>query len=100
MFRQSIVLLNLFLSISRIAGPAHCPGIDKVHGTAVSGPRSGVSFCKVVVVAMGAVATAIAIAKRDGPCISCPNHWQSPEDRSDGHHVQDLFPRQGLVDKF
>ena len=98
--QQPFVLMYSFLSISRIAGPAQRPRIDKVHRTAVSSPRSGVSFCKVVVVAVGAVATAIAIAEWDGPCISCPNHGQSPEDRSDGQHVQDLFPLEGLVDQF
>ena len=42
---------------------------------------------KFLVVAMGAIATAVAIAERDGPRISRLKHWQSPEDGSDGQNV-------------
>ena len=91
--------MYLFLT-SRVTGPAQSPGIDKVHGTAVSSPRSGICPCKIMVVTMGAIATALALAVRDGPCISCQNYGQSPKDRSDGQHVHDLFPWQGLVDQF
>ena len=66
------------------------PGIDKVHGTAVPRSGAGVSICKVVVVAMGAISTAISIAERDGPRISCPNHGQSPQDGGDGQNVDNL----------
>ena len=41
---------------------------------------AGISFCKVVIKAMGAIAT-VAIAQRDGPSISClgvgPSKWES-----------------------
>ena len=56
---------------------------DKVHGTAVPSPGAGVSICKVVVVAMGTISTAVAIAEWYGPRISCPNYGQSPEDGGD-----------------
>jgi hypothetical protein len=90
--------------ISRITGPAQRPGIDKVHGTAVSSPCAGVSFRKVLVVAMGSIATAVAIAKRDGPCITgqklAPNHRQSSEDGGDGQDAHNLLPWKGLIDQF
>ena len=82
------------------AGPAQRPGIDKVHGTAVSSPCAGVSFCKVLVVAMGSIAAAVAIAERYGPCIAGPNHRQSSEDGGDGQDVHNLLPRKGLIDQF
>ena len=41
------------------AGPSQHPEIYKVHGTAVPSPVAGVSVCKVVVVAMGSIATAV-----------------------------------------
>ena len=63
-------------STSRVAGPAQRPGIHEVHWAAVRGPGAGVSPGEVVVVAMGPVAAAVAIAERDGPRISCPNHGQ------------------------
>ena len=81
-------------------GPAQRPGIDKVHGTAVPSPGAGVSSCKVLVAAMGAIATAVATAERDGPRISGQSHRQSPEDGGDGQNIHNLFPRKGLVDKF
>ena len=62
-------------------GPAQRPqrqGIDKVHEAAVPNSGAGVSFCKVVVVAMGTIAAAMKIAERDGPRISGQNHGQSP----------------------
>ena len=61
---------------------------------------AGVSFSKVVVVAMGAIVTAVAIAERDGPRISRPNHGQSPEDGGDGKNVHKLLPQKGLVIQF
>ena len=86
-------------STSRVAGPAQRPGINEVHGAAVPSPGAGVSPGEVVVVAMGPVAAAVAIPERDGPCISCQNHRQSPKDRGDGQNVHDLLPRKGLVDQ-
>ena len=61
---------------------------------------AGVSFCKVMVAAICALATAIAIAERDGPRISGPNHGQSPEDGGDGQNIHSLLPRKGLVVQF
>jgi hypothetical protein len=87
-------------SSSRIAGPAQRPGIYKIHGTAVRSPGTGVSLCKVVVVTMGAIATSVAIAERNGPRISSPNHWQSPQDGGYGQNVHNLLPRKCLVDQF
>ena len=52
-----------------------------------------------MVVAMGALATAIAIAKRDGPSISSPNRRQPPEDGGDGQNVHYLLSQKCLVDK-
>ena len=49
-----------FISISLIAGPGPAQeSLTKVLGTAVpsrASPGAGVSFCKIVVVAMGAIA--------------------------------------------
>ena len=70
------------------------------HGTAVPSSGAGVSFCKVVVVAMGAITTTFAIAERDGPRISGPNHGQSLEDGGDGQNVHNLLHRKGLVGQF
>ena len=60
----------------RGAGPAQRPGIHKVHKAAVSSSSQPpwISAGKVVVVDVGTVATAIAIAERDGPRTSSPNH--------------------------
>ena len=58
------------------------------------------AFCKVLVVAMSFIATAVAIAERDGPCIAGPNHRQSSEDGGDGQDVHNLLPRKGLIDQF
>ena len=44
---------------------------------------------------MGAISTAVAIAERDGPRISCPDYGQSPEDGGDW-----FLPRKGLVYQF
>ena len=68
----------------------------------VPSPGAGVSICKVVVVAMGAISTAVAIAERYGPHISCPNYGQSPEDHDGGdwQHVHNFLPRKGLVYQF
>ena len=49
---------------------------------------------------MGAIATAVAIAERDGPRISGPNHGQSLEDGGDGQNVYNFFSRKGLVYQF
>ena len=59
---------------SGVAGPAQRPGIHKV--AAVSSSSAWISTGKVVFVAIGAVETAIAIAKRDGPSISSQNQRQ------------------------
>ena len=93
-------MISFIFLISWISGPAQRPGIDKVHGTAIPCSRSGVSLCKVVVVTMGTIATAVAIAEGDGPRISCKNHGQSSEDGGYGQNVQNLFPRKGLVYQF
>ena len=53
-----------------------------------------------MVVAMGAISTAVSIAERDGPLISCPNYGQSPEDGGDWQHVHNFLPRKGLVYQF
>ena len=58
----------------------------------IPSPGAGVSICKVVVVAMGAISTAVTIAERDGPRISCPNYGQSPEDGGDWQHVHNFLP--------
>ena len=49
---------------------------------------------------MGAISTAVAIAERDGPRISCPDYGQSPEDGGDWQHVHNFLPRKGLVYQF
>ena len=66
---------------SRVAGPAQCPRIHKVHGA--SRPRhqgTGVSFGEGVVIAMGTVAASITIAERDGASITGLNHRQPHQD--------------------
>ena len=47
-----------------------------LHWAAVHSPDARVSSCEVVVVAMGTVEAAVAVAKHYGPRISCPNHGQ------------------------
>ena len=52
---------------------------------------------------MGTIATAVTIAQRDGPSISCPNHGQSSEDEGDGqmvHKYHNLLPLKGAMDHF
>ena len=74
--------------------------MTKYTGTAVPSPCAGASFCKVLVVAIGAIATAGAIAERDGSYISSQNHWQTPEDGGDGQNVHNLLSQKSLVDQF
>ena len=76
------------------------PGIDKVHGTAVPSPGTGVSTCNVVIVSMGAISTAVAVAEWDGPSVSCQNYRQSPEDIGDWQNIHSFLPLKGLVDEF
>ena len=64
--------MSFIFLISWISGPAQRPGIDKVHGTAIPCSRSGVSLCKVVIISMGTIATAVVIAEGNGPRISWP----------------------------
>ena len=71
-------------------GQAQRPGIHKVRRAAVSSSSAWISAGKVVVVAMGSNATAIAIAKWDGPHISSPNQRQPPKDGGDGQNVHYL----------
>ena len=78
-------------------GPAQHPGIHEVHRAVVSSPSAWISAEEVVVVAMGAVATATVIAERDGPCISSPNHRQPPEDGGDEKYVYYLLSQAGSV---
>ena len=54
-------------------------------------PSAGISAGKVMVLAMGSVATATAIALLDGSLISSPIHWQPPEDGGDGQNVHYLL---------
>ena len=61
---------------------------------------SAFGICKVVVETMGAISTAVSIAERDGPRISCLNYGQSPEDGGDWQHVHNFLPRKGLVYQF
>ena len=49
---------------------------------------------------MGAIATAVAIAERDGSRITGPYHWQSPEDGGDGQNVHSFPSMKSLVDQF
>ena len=58
-------------STSGVAGPAQRPGIHEVHWAAVPSPAARVSAGEVVVVAMGTVPAAVAVAERYGPRISC-----------------------------
>ena len=74
--------------------------MDKVHGTAVPSPGTGVSTCKIVVVAMGTILTAVAVAERNGPRVSCPNYRQPPEDIGDRRNVHNFLSQKGLVDEF
>ena len=83
----------------RIAGPAQRPRIDKVHRTAVPSPGTGISTCKVMIVSMGAISTAVAVAERDCPRVSGPNYGQSPEDIGDWQNVHNFLPLKGLVDE-
>ena len=51
-----------------------------------------------MVLAMGTVVTAIAIAKQDGSRISSQDRWQLPEDGGDGQNVHYLLlPKPRLV---
>ena len=52
------------------------------------------AFCKVLVVAMGSIATAVAIAERYGPCIAGPNHRQSSEMEVMGKTYTTYFSRR------
>ena len=84
-------------SASRVAGPAQRPRIHKVHGAAIAGSSSGVSPGEGVIIAMGAVAAAIAIAERDGTSITCPHYRQPPKDGGDGHNINNLLLRKSLA---
>ena len=70
----------MFHSASQVAGPAQRPRIHKVHGAAIAGSSSAVSTGEGVVIAMGAVAAAIAIAEQDGTSITCPHYRQPLKD--------------------
>ena len=48
---------------------------------------------------MFSIATAVAIAERDGPHISCPKP-RAVSWGGDGQVVHNLLPRKGLVDQF
>ena len=48
---------------------------------------------------MGTVATATAMAERDGPSISRPNHKPPPEDGGDGQIVHYLLSLKCLLDE-
>ena len=84
---------------SGVAGPAQRPGIHEVNLAAVSSPSAWFSAGEVMVVAMGTVATATAMAERDGPSISRPNHKPPPEDGGDGQIVHYLLSLKCLLDE-
>ena len=71
----------------------------QVQLPAVSSPCAGVSSGEVIVVAMGSIATAVAIAERDCSSVSSPNNRQSSENGGDGQNVYNLLPRKGLIDQ-
>ena len=83
-------------SASLVAVPAQRPRIHKVHGAAIA---CCVSQGEGVVIAMGAVATAIAIAELDGTIITCPHYRQPPKDGGDGQDINNLLPRKSLIDQ-
>ena len=61
---------------SHIPGPAHRPGVDKVHGAAISSPRCRISPGEVVVIAMTSVAESCTIHEGNGACFSSSHNGQ------------------------
>ena len=76
------------------------PKTPRTSETSGAAHSTGISTCKVVIVSMGAISTAVAVAEQDGPRVSGPNYRQSPEDIGDWQNVHNFFPRKGLVDEF
>ena len=71
-FHQRIVSYNQ----SQLQQVASAQELIKYTGQPSLDPGAEVSLCEVLVVVMGTIATAVAIAERDDPSISGPNHRQ------------------------
>ena len=76
---------------SHVPGPAKGPGVDEIHGTAVSSPVSGVSPGQVVVVTVGAISKSCAVSERNSSGISCTHDREPSKDRGGRDDVYDLF---------
>ena len=82
-------------SASQVVGPAQRPRILKVHGAAIASSSSGVSQGEGMVIAMGTIAAAFAVAEWDWTSSTCQHHREPPKDTGERQGINNFLPRNG-----